>query len=152
MKQMGTRVCKRFISMPDSDKPERLEIVMTANNKFFNHYGMHAGHWASHAGPFDSQWSAEQAMKKHRPDVVERWWNDEDELQAVREYLSTVNLNDYDLGDIKIGEWDVEMMARDFSTCMVVTIQQTVDGYLRFLCTKSDVETGIPTSLKVVGQ
>lgn len=80
---MKDRVCKRFISMPDSDKPERLEIVQAANGKYFNHYGMDAGHWCANAGAFDTLWQAIEVLKKHRPDVVERWWYSDDELNEM---------------------------------------------------------------------
>lgn len=80
---MKNRVCKRFISLPDSDKPERLEIVQAANGKYFNHYGMDENHWCANAGPFDTLWHAVEVMKKHRPDVVEKWWYSDDELNEM---------------------------------------------------------------------
>lgn len=80
---MKERVCKRFISMPDSDKPERLEIVQAANGKYFNHYGMDGNHWCANAGAFDSLLQAIEVLKKHRPDVVEKWWYSDRELNEM---------------------------------------------------------------------
>ena len=130
---MKDRVCKRFISMPDSDKPERLEIVQAASSKFFNHYGMDENHWAANAGPFDSLKAAIDVMKKHRPDVVEKWWYSESELQAVREHLNTVNLNDYDLGGVEITEYDIEAIARRVAVNMIMDVDMATHDQLCYI-------------------
>ena len=130
---MKERVCKRFISMPDSDKPERLEIVQAANGKYFNHYGMDAGHWCANAGAFDTLWQAIEVLKKHRPDVVEKWWYKESELQAVREHLNTVNLNDYDLGGVEITEYDIEAIARRVAKNMIMDVDMATHDQLCYI-------------------
>ena len=127
---MKERVCKRFISMPDSDKPERLEIVQAAYGKYFNHYGMDAGHWCANAGAFDSLETAAEVMKKHRPDVVERWWYSETELSSIHEKLNAVNLNDYDLGGVEITHEDIEAMTRKMLHDEMMTAEEAVDEYL----------------------